>query len=451
MLQKDVFRWSPPIFVDEELPGSSSCSGADLPEEQQVGSGSSGTAGENRDSQPAEETGTFLWQHLDSLSSGSPEIVSTPISDKESSEEVAAPSDGHAASSKALLSLETERHKSGGDKTEKDVQAGPFCQVVPEELANDIVMDRGKAVVVPGGPDGLGKERTVVLGPDNGQLDVSVPSTSQAENIPVIDEDSPTAAVDTSNHISATPVHIHISSSTPAATTKSTVPFSQPSCEGAEEEEEDGVKLLMVVDKPASRAVKARFPDDLVSSSAPVGSSCSPIRVHSKTTKSDAESSDTSDSVAEIGRVTKNPGVGVRVVTPVQLNRFVSKKASGRDYGRGDDSHDPVIGGPHLVGDGHSAQVDGHDLAVGCRDLLTGICDPEAPPAAAYDRLVMEEEESVVPEFTCDICTKGFAAIGELSDHKRSDHLVDNISDDETPESISGEQIFSFIIFRTRL
>ena len=134
-----------------------------------------------------------------------------------------------------------------------------------------------------------------------------------------------TAAVDTSNHISATPVHIHISSSTPAATTKSTVPFSQPSCEGAEEEEEDGVKLLMVVDKPASRAVKARFPDDLVSSSAPVGSSCSPIRVHSKTTKSDAESSDTSDSVAEIGRVTKNPGVGVRVVTPVQLNRFVSK------------------------------------------------------------------------------------------------------------------------------
>jgi hypothetical protein len=44
-----------------------------------------------------------------------------------------------------------------------------------------------------------------------------------------------------------------------------------------------------------------------------------------------------------------------------------------------------------------------------------------------------------LPESTCDICTKGFAASSELSDHKRSAHLVDNISDEETPESISGE------------
>jgi hypothetical protein len=46
--------------------------------------------------------------------------------------------------------------------------------------------------------------------------------------------------------------------------------------------------------------------------------------------------------------------------------------------------------------------------------------------------------EGTVPEFTCDICTKGFAAITDLSEHKRSDHRVYNVSDEETPESISG-------------
>jgi hypothetical protein len=46
--------------------------------------------------------------------------------------------------------------------------------------------------------------------------------------------------------------------------------------------------------------------------------------------------------------------------------------------------------------------------------------------------------EGTVPEFTCDICTKGFAAITDLSEHKRIDHRIYNVSDEETPESISG-------------
>jgi hypothetical protein len=59
---------------------------------------------------------------------------------------------------------------------------------------------------------------------------------------------------------------------------------------------------------------------------------------------------------------------------------------------------------------------------------------PEDFPAAEGGLLA----EGTVPEFTCDICTKGFAAITDLSEHKRSDHRVYNVSDEETPESISG-------------
>ena len=133
-----------------------------------------------------------------------------------------------------------------------------------------------------------------------------------------------------------------------------------------------------------------------------------------KTIRTESENLDTSFSTSAMGRTLVNQAGGDDAKSGQQTAQLVSLPSVFRDS---------LLSKP-----------------VVCSDLATS-------PKATGDCLLAV---GPLPEFTCDICTKGFAAIGELSDHKRYFHLVDNISDEETPESISGSYLPTIGNYRYR-
>jgi hypothetical protein len=276
--------------------------------------------------------------------------------------------------------------------------------------------------------------------------EVSVPVTTIAPSSPPMPS-STTSLISTATVANAIPVQ----STTPSVNRDAAV------------EKEEGRPLLPAVDKPGSRSAGTGIGTTPEVAGPPPAGSGSPLRnlPVPKAARTETDGSDNSDSVAEIGREILNP---VRKVSPLS-SYSVGSSDPAKDHKPeeiSDDpvgvkelvvrkrSPDPVLRSKDLVVVMQSVDSEARVLdsdTVGVPVAVESNPDPVPSAGLSGDLLLMGLERVVVapvPEFTCDICTKGFADISQLSNHKQSEHLVDNISDDETPESISGRQTRSF-------